>query len=660
MPRDGGDADVAWISMDPSYAFHVVNAFDDGDRTVLDVVRYDAAFDTGPGEAIARSLAVAPPLDGRPGRQPGAGGDARRHPGRVPPDRPGRGRTPPPLRLLHPARRPTPSQPVLRGTGQVRPGPRRGRPLRPGAAPVAGRAGVRAGRRRRTTRTRAGSCPSSTTPPGTPATWSSWTPPRSPGPRSRRCTSRPGCRSASTAPGCPPTPDPGSHGVDARGPPGVTPVGLPPWEHRCASWLTPTAAGRDARSGARPATDHRPTPLHLDPRRHPHRTARPGPRAAPRPGPPDGPAGPPRVRAAAPDPSSPGPSWAARWPSPPGASCAGPRTAAPAAPAERILRVLVVLVAVLLVVAGRRRLRLLPLPVGPDRLGSVHDLRGRRQRRPLQPADHRLGQPGRRDRGRGPAVRVGPGRPPASGRTPSRSSTSTRPPARPRRCPSPGTPSSPSPACPPNSGCRPRTRSTPPSRTAPTPSIQTIENTFGIPISHYIVISFFGVEDAVNALGGISHGLPLPGPGPGLLDRAPATTTPASTSRRPAARCSTAPQALSLSRSRYYQYYADGYWHSDPTSDIGRIERQNLVIAAALDKAKSTYNPLRLNSLLSSVVHDFSQGQRPDGHRPVGPGRAVPRLLRIVAAVLHAAHRRGGVVLRRRRRGGRSPTRRPP
>ena len=66
-------------------------------------------------------------------------------------------------------------------------------------------------------------------------------------------------------------------------------------------------------------------------------------------------------------------------------------------------------------------------------------------------------------------------------------------------------------------------------------------------------------------------------------------------------------QALSLSRSRYFQYYADGQWNSDPTSDIGRIERQNLIIEAALDKAKSTYNPLRLNALLTSVVHDFSK-----------------------------------------------------
>jgi len=54
MPRDGSNKDMRWISMDPSYVFHIVNAFDDGDNTVLDVVRYDAAFETAPGESISR------------------------------------------------------------------------------------------------------------------------------------------------------------------------------------------------------------------------------------------------------------------------------------------------------------------------------------------------------------------------------------------------------------------------------------------------------------------------------------------------------------------------------------------------------------------------------------------------------------------------------
>ena len=56
LDRGGRGTDVRWVSMDPSYAFHVVNAYDDGDRTVVDVVRYDSVFDTAPGEVVSRSL----------------------------------------------------------------------------------------------------------------------------------------------------------------------------------------------------------------------------------------------------------------------------------------------------------------------------------------------------------------------------------------------------------------------------------------------------------------------------------------------------------------------------------------------------------------------------------------------------------------------------
>lgn len=140
----------------------------------------------------------------------------------------------------------------------------------------------------------------------------------------------------------------------------------------------------------------------------------------------------------------------------------------------------------------------------------------------------------------------------------------------------------------------------------PDATVKTIENTFGIPIAHYIVVNFFGVQDAVNALGGISLDFPYPARD---MDCSTGYCNNNSGLDIPTAGCQVlnGPMALSLSRSRYYQYYANGYWHSDPTSDLGRIQRQNLVIAAALNKAKSTYNPIRLNSLLTSVVHDFSK-----------------------------------------------------
>jgi carotenoid cleavage dioxygenase len=58
MPRGGGNDDVRWIGIDPVYVFHVLNAYDDGDTVVMDVIRYDRAFDTGPGQAIASDLPV--------------------------------------------------------------------------------------------------------------------------------------------------------------------------------------------------------------------------------------------------------------------------------------------------------------------------------------------------------------------------------------------------------------------------------------------------------------------------------------------------------------------------------------------------------------------------------------------------------------------------
>jgi carotenoid cleavage dioxygenase-like enzyme len=39
MPRTGRDADVTWYDIDPCYVFHPLNAFEDGDSIVLDVLR---------------------------------------------------------------------------------------------------------------------------------------------------------------------------------------------------------------------------------------------------------------------------------------------------------------------------------------------------------------------------------------------------------------------------------------------------------------------------------------------------------------------------------------------------------------------------------------------------------------------------------------------
>jgi carotenoid cleavage dioxygenase len=59
MPRDGSANDVRWFDVEPCYVFHPMNAYDEGDTVVLDVVRHPKMFATdfnGPNEG-------APTLD---------------------------------------------------------------------------------------------------------------------------------------------------------------------------------------------------------------------------------------------------------------------------------------------------------------------------------------------------------------------------------------------------------------------------------------------------------------------------------------------------------------------------------------------------------------------------------------------------------------------
>jgi LCP family protein required for cell wall assembly len=146
-----------------------------------------------------------------------------------------------------------------------------------------------------------------------------------------------------------------------------------------------------------------------------------------------------------------------------------------------------------------------------------------------------------------------------------------------------------------------------PSVTGANGLVETIQNTFGIPISHWIVVNFFGLMDAVNALGGVSMDVPYPVQDYGDCNAngvdenctgLDITTT--------GCQVLSGKVALALSRSRHFEWYQDGYWHSDESGDIGRIERQDLLIEAVVNKAKSTYNPLRALTFINSLTHDVT------------------------------------------------------
>lgn len=127
--------------------------------------------------------------------------------------------------------------------------------------------------------------------------------------------------------------------------------------------------------------------------------------------------------------------------------------------------------------------------------------------------------------------------------------------------------------------------------TGPNQLVKTITANFGIEINHVVQVDFSGFQDAVQALGGVYMDFPFPAkdaysglnitsPGCQLLNGA---------------------QALAVARARHYEYYENGYWHFDGTSDFGRIQRQDVFIKAMMSAAKSKVNPLTVNAFVGSI-----------------------------------------------------------
>jgi LCP family protein required for cell wall assembly len=131
----------------------------------------------------------------------------------------------------------------------------------------------------------------------------------------------------------------------------------------------------------------------------------------------------------------------------------------------------------------------------------------------------------------------------------------------------------------------------------PGPLIETIQNTFGIPINHWIVVDFSAVIGAVKALGGIRLDFRYP-----VRDDNDGTNESGLNVTGTGCQTLGGNAVLALSRSRYYEYEQDGTWQMDPGYDISRIQRQNTIIEAMISKATSTYDPLTLQSVINSLV----------------------------------------------------------
>ena len=123
--------------------------------------------------------------------------------------------------------------------------------------------------------------------------------------------------------------------------------------------------------------------------------------------------------------------------------------------------------------------------------------------------------------------------------------------------------------------------------------IDTIWQNFGIPIDHYIQVDFCAFRTLVNAVGGVA--VPFADP----------ARDPASGLNVPEAGCVTlnGDMALAYVRSRKYQWQDDnGDWHTDGTSDFGRISRQQDFLRRMLAKVISDelYRPDTIGALIET------------------------------------------------------------
>jgi len=129
--------------------------------------------------------------------------------------------------------------------------------------------------------------------------------------------------------------------------------------------------------------------------------------------------------------------------------------------------------------------------------------------------------------------------------------------------------------------------------------IETIENDFQIPISHYLQVDFAGFRNIVNAIGSI----PIYFPTPARDRKSGLYITTAGCHRL------NGDDALAYVRSRYYESLQNGTYSFDPTSDLGRIKRQQYflrTLASEVVKAAER-KPWRAMHLLDTMLANLQR-----------------------------------------------------
>lgn len=136
----------------------------------------------------------------------------------------------------------------------------------------------------------------------------------------------------------------------------------------------------------------------------------------------------------------------------------------------------------------------------------------------------------------------------------------------------------------------------------PSKLIETIKTNFDVPIHHYVEVDFESFKEIVNTLGGVNVYFPAP-----ARDRNTANGNNESgldTLGKSGCIKLNGDVALSYVRSRHYQQLIDGKWQSDPTSNFGRIARQQEFMkrVASLAVQKSLTDPLKGRDVADALI----------------------------------------------------------
>jgi LCP family protein required for cell wall assembly len=118
----------------------------------------------------------------------------------------------------------------------------------------------------------------------------------------------------------------------------------------------------------------------------------------------------------------------------------------------------------------------------------------------------------------------------------------------------------------------------------------TITQELGIPIHHVVDIDFNGFKDLVDVVGGTT-----------VCFLYPTRDKNTGLDQQPGCHVLDGVESLQYARSRYYEEFRDGQWRTDPTSDLGRIERQQAFLQQTAD---GTIDKLQSDPFLASELID--------------------------------------------------------